>query len=574
MSRILAVICLVGTAFLAPEQGPKQAQQQAQAKGSLHSSTASTAGPLNVLWLTVEDMSPWIGPYGDQTVPTPNLDALAAESVRYDNAFADSPVCAPARTALITGMYPTRIGAMHMRTQSQSKSAAPGSYGDLPLYEAVPPPFVRCFPELLRSEGGYRTTNRSKTDYQFQAPLGVWDDTSRRADYRRHGPDQPFFGVINHGGTHESQAFPEARRRPAAVSPGDVPVPPIYPDTLAVRDAMARTYNNIAAMDQWVGERLKELEALGRAKNTVVFFFSDHGVGLPRGKRSVYGTGTRVPLLVRFPVGRFPEGLPPGSSTDRIVSFIDFGPTVLSLAHLKPDPRLDGRAFLGPFEAPPRELAFFHADRFDAVRDRTRAVTDGTRLVVRNMMPELPHLIANGYRERIPMTGDLYALRDGGDLAWRRTPAQWQTGSTRRPMQEWYDSRGDPWEVRNLSGTRLLESESAAFDRLQAALDQWIQSTGDLGFYESEARMVYERLWQGPAQPVTAPPTLEVASDGGLRLRCATPGATFSYGWTEAGPWLAAPTGEMRRAAGTKRVFAVAHRLGFRPSGAMEIALP
>ena len=528
---------------------------------------------LNILWLSVEDMSPWIGPYGDRTVPTPHLDALAAQSIRYDNAFADSPVCAPARTALITGMYPTRIGAMHMRTRSQSKSAAPGSYGDLPLYEAVPPPFVRCFPEHLRSQAGYRTTNRSKTDYQFKAPLGVWDDSSRRADYRVHADGQPFFGVINHGGTHESQAFPESKRRDKAVSPDEVPIPPIYPDTPAVRDAMARTYNNIAAMDRWVGERLRELEESGEAERTVVFFFSDHGVGLPRGKRSVYGTGTRIPLLIRLPPGHSPDGLPPGSSTDRIVSFIDFGPTVLSLAGVEPDDRLDGRAFLGPFAGAPRQFAFFHADRFDSAKDRTRAATDGRRLVVRNFLPEVPHLIANGYRERIPMTADLYALRDGGSRAHLRTPAQWQTGSTRRPTVEWYDNSDDPWEVQNLASARLEPLETDKFQELERELDQWMQATGDLGLIAPEVDMVHQRLWGGDSQPSTQPPTLQVETEGSVLLRSQTRGATFSYRWTKDGPWLSAPRGRIQPSEQAQQVFVVAHRLGYKPSTPTELKL-
>ncbi|QDV06409.1 Sulfatase [Planctomycetes bacterium Poly30] len=494
---------------------------------------AQSQEPLNVLWLSVEDMSPWIGPYGDRTVPTPALDGFAREAIRYDNAFADSPVCAPARTALITGTYPTRMGAMHMRVRSRSLPS-----DTTPIYEAVPPVHARCFPETLQL-AGYYTTNCAKEDYQFRAPAWTWNDSSRKADYANRPSGTPFFSVFNHGGTHESQAFPEAKRRPSAVEDDSVPIPPIYPDTPRVRDALKRTYDNIAAMDRWFGGHLERLEKEGLAESTVVFFFSDHGVGLPRGKRSLYGTGTRVPLLVRFPKGRGPQDLPPGSATDRIVSFIDFGPTVLSLAGIAPDLRLDGRAFLGAHAAPPRELAFFHADRFDSAMDRTRAVTDGTRLVIRNLMPEVPHLIANAYRERIPMTWDLYALRDGGDRAWTRAPAQWQVGSTRRPEVEWYDRTGDPWEVRNLAGSEgLVAEERAAFGALDAALEAWMTDTGDLGLVAPEEEMIRRFLWPPDGeQPQTAAPSVERAEGGGWVLKSSTPGASLAYRLGPDGPW-------------------------------------
>ncbi|MEM8709480.1 MAG: sulfatase [Planctomycetota bacterium] len=541
--------------------------------GSARRAPQDSRPPLNVLWLSVEDMSCWIGPYGDTTVPTPHLDAFARQAVRYDNAFADSPVCAPARTALITGVYPTRMGAMHMRTRSHSKSlkGEPAT----PLYEAVPAPHVRCFPTRLR-QAGYRTTNRSKTDYQFKAPAWTWSESSRKADYRDRPEETPFFAVINHAGTHESRAFPEAKRMPEAVSVKDAPIPPIYPDTPGVRDALARTYNNIAEMDRWFGAELTKLEEAGLADSTVVFFFSDHGVGLPRGKRSLYGTGTRVPLLIRFPEGRAPEGLAPGTSTDRIVSFIDFGPTVLSLAGIEPDLRLDGRAFLGDHAAAPRSAAFFHADRFDGVYDRARAVTDGTRLVIRNLMPEVPHLIANAYRERIPMTHDLYALRDGADAAWSRTPAQWQTGSSRRPAKEWYNRTGDPWEVRNLAASEALDArETARFNALEEQLDRWIDDTGDLGLIEPEAQMVRTRLWSADGtQPVTQRPELEETESGRWRIRCETEGASFGYRRGQKGPWTPVDSdGTVVASESTDGapIEIRAHRIGYQPSEIVQV---
>jgi arylsulfatase A-like enzyme len=507
----------------------------------------------NVLWLTVEDMSPWIACYGDDTVPTPHLDRLAAQSVRYANAFATSPVCAPARSSLITGMFATRIGTMHMRTGNPSRAALerdPEAYEGIPSYQGVPPAFVRCFPERLRA-AGYYCTNNAKTDYQFRAPGTVWDASSGKAHWRDRPEGVSFFAVFNHGGTHESQAFPDARRRPASVAPEDVEVPPLYPDTPAVRDALARTYNNIAAMDAWVGERLAELEQAGLASSTVVFFFSDHGVGLPRGKRSPYDLGTRVPLLVRFP-----DGHGAGTTEQRVVSFVDYGPSVLSLAGIEPDARLDGVPFLGPHARPGTGLAFAHADRFDSVYDRARSVSDGRFRLVRNDLTDLPHLIPNAYRERLAMTADLYALRDQEGL----DPALWQVASTTRPREELYDSASDPWEVESLADD---PEHAETLERLRAALEAWLDDTGDLGLVLPERRMVAEHLWPDLEQPATAAPQVTVEG-GRVTLSCDTPGASLGWRTSDDEAWrvytgpFAHPDADI--------VEALAHRIGYAPA--------
>lgn len=554
---LLLLLALPGVACAAP------ASAQAQ----------DDTPPPNIVWLVVEDMSPWLPCYGDDTVPTPNLDKLAQQGVRYENAFATSPVCAPARSSLITGMFATRIGSMQMRNNSPSRTAIeanPEAYKDIPGYEAVPPAFVRGFPEHLRA-AGYYTTNNSKQDYQFRCPVGVWDGSNGQAHWRNRAEGQPFFAVFNHGGTHESQTFPESRRRPEVVSPEDVSIPPMYPDTPAVRDALARTYNNIAAMDQWVGQRLQELEDAGLLENTVVMFYSDHGVGLPRGKRSCYDTGTRVPLIVRFP-----DGQGAGTTDGRVVSFVDFGPTVLSLAGVEPDDRLDGTPFLGEYAYERGDYrhghAFSHADRFDAVYDRVRSVSDGRYRYNRNYITDEPYLIANAYRERIPMTHDLYALREpGADV----TPEQWQMAATQRPAEEFYDTQTDPWEVNNLIDDPAHAERIAS---MRQSLDAWVEDTGDLGFILPETVLVREHLWPPDGeQPTTARPVVdyEIIQQGGgmfyrFELSCETEGAAIAYrlgtSRREMGPWQVY-TGTAIDTPGDVRFLEVnAHRIGYKPS--------
>ena len=527
--------------------------------------------PLNIVWLTVEDMSPWIGPYGDATVPTPTLDRLAREGVVYDNAFATSPVCAPARSSLITGMFCTRIGTMQMRNNAPSKAAVardPAAVAAIPAYEGLPPPFVRCFPETLRA-AGYYCTNNAKKDYQFREPVTVWDESSGDAHWKHRGPDQPFFAVFNHGGTHESRAFPRAQPAARVVAAETVPLPPIYPDTPNVRDAVARTYDNIAAMDAWVGERLRELEAAGLLDQTVVIFFSDHGVGLPRGKRSCFDTGTRVPLIVRYPDRRGA-----GTREARVVSFVDFGPATLSLAGIEPDGRLDGTPFLGRFATERTDYrrghAYANADRFDSVADLSRTVSDGRFRYTRHFMPELPYIIRNAYREQLPMTADLSRLRETGP----RRPEQWQVAADRRPAEEFYDSHSDPWEVVNLIDAPEHRERIAG---LRTHLDDWIRATGDLGFVLPETTLVRERIWPPDGvQPATPPGQIDdrAVQRGDsmvfvVTLACTDPGASIGYRLSGtkrgAGSWRVY-TAPFEAPADRRFIEVQTHRIGHRPT--------
>ncbi|MAC18579.1 MAG: sulfatase [Phycisphaerae bacterium] len=515
--------------------------------------------PRNLVWITIEDMSPWLGCYGDRTVPTPNLDRLAAEGVRYTNAFATTPVCAPSRSTLITGCWATRIGSMHMRTGKPSAAAIarhPDAYLEIPDYEAVPPPAVRCFPELLRAAGWY-CTNRAKTDYQFKAPGTTWDRSGRRAHWRRRPhADQPFFAVFNLVVTHESGTFARRKRQPRVCDPDTVAVPPYLPDSPRTRNDIARTYDNIAVMDRQVGILIDELEQAGLLDDTVVMVFSDHGVGLPRGKRCVYDSGTRVPLIIRWP-----DAGHRGQVEDRVVSFEDFAPTALSILGVAPPSWMDGIAFAGEFEAADDGFAYLHADRMDAVRDRTRAITDGRYRYVRNLMPDRPRLYDVAYSERIPMKAEVHALRASGDA----TPAQWQLVEPTKPSEEFYDLRHDPHEVRNLIANPL---HAARIRIMQKALDAWIRETGDLGLIEDEGEMVRTRLWNDAVRkPATAPAILTVVErDGGRRaeISCPTEGASIGFRWNWEKAWTPA-NGLIALPPEGGILELLTHRIGFEP---------
>lgn len=515
--------------------------------------------PLNLVWITAEDMSPWLGCYGDDTVPTPNIDRLATEGVRYTNAFATTPVCAPSRSTLITGCWATEIGSMHMRTGKPSGAALardPAAYEGIPNYEAVPPPAVRCFPELLRARGWY-CTNRSKTDYQFVAPATTWDRSGGRAHWRgRPDPDQPFFAVFNLGVTHESGTFPARKPTAKTCDPATVTVPPYLPDTTTARADIARTYDNISALDRQVGGLLSELEQAGLLEHTVVMFFSDHGVGLPRGKRCVYDSGTRVPLIVRWPQALDRRGV-----DDRVVSFVDFAPTALSICGVAPPAWMSGAAFAGTHAEPGPGLAFIHADRMDSVRDRTRAVTDGRHRYVRNLVPERPRLYNVAYAENISMMRDVHALRGSGHA----TADQWQLVDPTKPDEEFYDLVADPHEVENLIDD---PAQRARIDAMRIELDAWMDRTRDLGLIEDESAMVRDRLWNGASRkPRTAAaiPSVETGSDGRVvTVTCPTPGATLGHRREGETAWIPV-TGPIPIDDAGEIIELLAHRIGFEP---------
>ena len=300
-------------------------------------------GP-NIVWISNEDMSPQLGAYGDKLARTPVLDRLARESIRYTNAFTTAPVCAPSRAAIITGMYQTTLGAQHMRT---TEDRVPGAAGAVPGGAAV-----------LR-QGVSRVSPRGRLlhDESRQDRLSVRPavhDLGRRRAERRTGAIARTAGRSSRCSTSRSRtrarSFRAVRRGRGSLSSRarrQIEVPPYYPDTPAIREELARIYDNIADMDGQVGELLKQLEDDGLAENTIVFYWSDHGDGVPRAKRSLYDSGLRVPLMIRWPKG-LGSTLTPGSVNSDLVSFVDLAPTVLALAGVEIPVHLQGRVLVGP----------------------------------------------------------------------------------------------------------------------------------------------------------------------------------------------------------------------------------
>jgi arylsulfatase A-like enzyme len=437
----------------------------ARAAGSRQRLAAAPKEKPNILWITCEDICPFLGCYGDAYAITPNLDKLAGEGIMFTRAFSTGPVCSPSRSCLITGVYATSLGTQHLRS------------------EVKLPEEIKCFPQYLRA-AGYYCSNNYKKDYNF-VDVGAWDESSHEAHWRKRKSGQPFFSVFNFVSTHQgeingsdqqfeakygSKLKPEERHDPAKAS-----LPPFYPDTPFVRKIWARYYDLITYMDHQVGDLLGQLEADGLADNTIVFFFSDHGMGLPRFKRTLYDTGLHVPLIIRFP-RRYQRFAPyqPGDKTSRLVSFVDFAPTVLGLAGLPAANYMQGQAFLGPAQRKPRQYIFAASSRVDEAYECSRCVRDERYKYIRNYMPHLPYIQHSEYCDQAEIMQELRRAAAEDVL----TPTQRRLWAPTKPVEELYDTSMDGEEIDNLADS---PQHRDVLQKLRKVLHGWMLQTHDIG---------------------------------------------------------------------------------------------
>lgn len=417
----------------------------------------------NILWISCEDISPNLGCFGDEYASTPNLDRLASQGVRFTQAFTPAGVCAVVRTGIITGMYPISFGGQHMRSVIKF------------------PEEVKPFPVYLR-EAGYFCTNKAKTDYQSNVDMNAtWDrHGGAHSDWRERKPGQPFFSVINLTCSHESQIrhgekthagmlaklAPEQRHDPDLAAPF---LPPIYPNTPEARKDWAWYADNISEMDRQVGEILQRLEDDGLADNTVVIFWSDHGRGLPRGKRWIYDSGVHVPVIVRWP-----QVMGQGRVNDELVSTEDLTATTLSLAGVKPKDYMQGRVFLGEGKQPEPEMLFYHRDRMDEAYELMRAARTHRFKYIRNYEPERTYAQHIDYMDMMPTLVDLRQMHKDGKL----NAVQERFFAERKPIEELYDVVSDPHETRNLAERPEFQS---TLTHLRKSLEEWQVEVGDMG---------------------------------------------------------------------------------------------
>jgi arylsulfatase A-like enzyme len=409
----------------------------------------------NILWITSEDNGPDLGAYGVDYAHTPALDNLAKESTIYTNAFATAGVCAPARSTIITGMYPPALGSQHMR----SRAALPDG--------------IKFYSHHLR-DAGYYCTNNSKEDYNLVKPQGSWDESGRKAHWKNAPKGNPFFAIFNHTISHESKirlrekSFPHHKIE-------DASIPPYHPNIPETKRDWAQYHANITKLDGLVDKTLKELDEAGLTEDTIVFYYGDHGSGMPRHKRWLWDSGIHIPLLVRIP-DKWKElrEVQPGAKTDRLVSFVDLGPTALSLAGIDPPKNMHGKAFLGVHSEKPREFIHAFRGRMDERYDMVRAVRDKRYKYIRNYNPHQIYGQFIAYMFQTDTTRIWKEMFDQGKLNDIQS-AFWKT----KPPIEFYDTLKDPHEVNNLANS---QSHASHRERLAAELHRWQMEIRDLGF--------------------------------------------------------------------------------------------
>ena len=419
----------------------------------------------NIVVLFAEDISPALGCYGDEYAITPNIDALALDGIIYDFAMTTAPICAPSRSAMATGLYATSLGTQQLRCE-------------IPF-----PDQLKTLPELM-TQAGYFTSNRDKTDYNFD-PQGRWDHwSSEYAPWRHRAEGQPFYSFINIGPSHEGSVnnldnynknvkdLPKEKFH----NPAKVKLPPYYPDSPKTREIWAHYYDILSVLDQNVKIVIDSLKADGLMDNTIVFFTADHGFGMPRYKRWLNKTGMNVPLIAYIPEkyrGLFPD-FQPGAHKKELLSFIDLPPSILNLAGAKVPAYMEGQPVMGKNVSPARKFAFGARDRADDMYEMSRSVTDGHYIYIRHFMPHLPYVqpgyifsdVKEAYRE-------LRRLHDLGE-----TNAEQEKLWLKKPIEELYNLDADPQELNNLAS----ESNYAGIkEQLKKELHNWMINTRDLG---------------------------------------------------------------------------------------------
>lgn len=476
---------------------------------SLNNANASRAQRPNILCITCEDISPRLGCYGDKVAVTPNLDKFAETAIRYTGMYTTVGVSSPSRAALITGMYPTAIGANYMRNFTKPEAMPEG----ISPYQVVLPEGIKCYTEYLRA-AGYYCTNNVKTDYQFESPLTAWDECSNKAHWRNRPDGMPFFSIFNLTVTHESQVW-KRTDKPLAVNPDELIVPPYFPDDAVIRHDMAVMYSMIAEMDKQFKRLIDELKASGEYDNTIIIWYSDNGGPLPREKRAIYETGTNVPFMVSFP-----NGYRSGDIDNNLYMFPDIPATILSLAGINPPEYMQGKAFLGEYAVKEKRRYVYGArDRMDEQVNKQGAVRDRNFRYVRNYTRGISNYRPNAFRLQMPMMRRMVELLQRDSLGAEQM--RWFAGPC--GDEEFYDLKNDPYELHNLIADPRYQEDIA---RLRREHVRWVEQ--ECPQWKETELENKERMWPNGKQPVLRIPTYEKTGEG-IVLKSEDKGVSFAY---------------------------------------------
>lgn len=425
----------------------------------------------NILWVTFEDTSSYeFGCYGNKDVHTPNADSLAAHGIQFMNAWSVAPQSSPARSSLITGCYAPTYGM----------DVHPVSYDT---------PADIFFPQRLR-EAGYYCTNNSKTHYNStNNNKACWDECTKTASYNspKRGKDQPFFAVFNTVTSHMGRVrtFHTDGRRDytkEGIYTELLTLPSYVPDLPEVRSDYAGHLEAVQDVDTWLGFFLKDLKDKGLDDNTIIFFFSDHGGCVPRGKGYLYESGLKVPLIAYFPEKWKHLANGKSGKDNSLVNFTDLGPTVLSLAGVKPTKNMQGKAIFGEYASKEeRKVQFaFAANQLHHFMP-VRAVTDGHIKYMRSYIPYRQFALRNYYQWGMPSNKAWDKLVLGN----HNTNPDWALTFDAHPAEMLFDLDKDPGELHDLSSSPEYAEVLA---KMRNELSNHIRSTHDLGFFLPTSR--------------------------------------------------------------------------------------
>lgn len=429
----------------------------------------------NIIWLNCEDLSPMLGAYGDEYATTPNLDQLAEEGILYKNAYTSAPICAPARSCMVTGVNATSLGTQHLRSEVER------------------PDFLKAVPEIIQ-EAGYFTSNYGKTDYNFD-PAGFfdyWEQDLAPWRARQEGDERPFFSFFVFGMTHEGSGNNLERYQrsvkdlPQSLfhNPQEAPVPPYYPETPEFRELWAHYYDCATALDRNVGQVVHNLKNDGLYENTIIIFYSDHGNGMPRYKRWLNHSGLHVPFIVYVPEKyQYLMKDTPGSVNEELIQFSDLAPTTLSLAGIDIPDYMQGIPFMGQQIGEPRKYMGAARSRADNMYEVSRAIRDERYIYIRHYLPHIAY-IQPGYifSDKKLSFKYLRAMHEDGTLP-PESERMWHP----KPVEELYDLKNDPHELINLASDPGLQKKK---EELKSALHDWILQSRDAGFLFEPEMMI------------------------------------------------------------------------------------
>ncbi len=424
----------------------------------------------NFLWLVCEDQSLFFSMYGDSSANTSNINQLAKDGMVYQNCYTPSPVCAPSRSSLITGMYPTTIGTQHMRAYKKSAVNNINSHNSLPHYSPKPTKPIRFFTEDLRANG-YYCTNNSKEDYNMLTSPLAWDESSQTAHWKNRKDGQPFFSVFNFNITHESRVWknkvPYSKKELENVT-----IPFLFYEDNGIRSDLLTNYKNIEKLDRQIGKIIDQLKTDNLYENTIIFFFSDHGGPFPRYKRSIYETGIRVPMIVKW-IDNNCKG-----NNYQLVSFVDFAPTILDITNIKREFPFEGVSF---FQKDQRDYVYAATDRFDEFTDMRRSIRAGDFKLIYNGDTTSSVYKPVVYRQQMKTMKVLDSLKE---VQGSNTQiSNWF--SSKKDRFELYDVMEDYYETNNLISKVSYEQ---VYKTLKYHLFKWIDES-DFGNMSESAML-------------------------------------------------------------------------------------